>query len=491
MIRLHFTEPDNDAAWDAWIQDCGTAAQNMLADVNVTGKRKIDAVLYKRERDRLLAATHQKCAYCEHSLPATERKGDVEHYRPKGGARRMDGKIVRVLRAGVEIDHPGYYWLAYDYRNLLPACSACNRRAGDAASGMNTGKSDIFPTLNDYWAACPEEVPAEQPALLNPWLDDPAQHLFFDPDTGVAAGITERGRITVRLLGLNRDGLPERRKKACEGLRRTFGTSVHDVTRDVPRPADISELQSVIEGSAEFAAACRVECRRDSQKIISFLAPFDEHPPAVPDPGILYIYIEGPSEPVSAADTKGRPGKGEESVTHAREAKTAVVFTQTLTDEAGLPVRDPASSTYVACFDPDAEFGTLMVAEAQRRGASNVRHLVILGDGTAWIWELAAQHFPEAVQIVNLYHARQHLHELAALLEFVLDDRKEEWLTQRLAELDRGDVSAICTAARAFSLAGKRADDLETALGYFEHNADRMRYTHFKSLSVFIGFGTR
>jgi transposase len=54
-----------------------------------------------------------------------------------------------------------------------------------------------------------------------------------------------------------------------------------------------------------------------------------------------------------------------------------------------------------------------MACEARRRGAGHVRQLVILGDGAAWVWNLAAQHFPEATQIIDLYHAREHLHELA------------------------------------------------------------------------------
>jgi hypothetical protein len=493
MIHLDFTPPDGDAAWDAWIRD-GRAAveQMMLADV--TGNRPINDALYKRERDRFLAVTHKKCAYCELLLAAGQRKGDVEHYRPKGRVTRMDGevvKVVKVLRDGVEIDHPGYFWLAYDYLNLLPACSACNRRAGDAASGVNTGKSDIFPTLDNHWAACPEDVPTEQPALLNPWLDDPTQHLFFDPDTGVAAGITQRGRITVRLLGLNRDGLPEGRKKACENLRLRLQKGISDAVDDGPRSAEVITLQSVADGSAEYAAVCRVECLRANQKVMDFLASVGGQPPTPPQPDILYVCIDGTGEPVIAADTEGRPGEGDEGTAHAGEVKTAVVFTQTITDEAGLPVRDPASSTYVADFALAAEFGTRMVAEARRRGATNARHLVILGDGTAWIWNLAAQHFPDATQIVDLYHARQHLHELAKLLEFMLGDHKEEWLAQRLAELDDGVASAICAAARAFPLAGKEADDLETALGYFEYNAHRMQYAHFKSLGMFIGSGIK
>jgi hypothetical protein len=283
MIRLHFTPPDSDPTWDGWIVDGRAAVARMLA--GDTNKPVIDAALYKRQRDRFLTATYQKCAYCELRLTAGQRKGDVEHYRPKGRARRMDGKVVKVQRDGTDIDHPGYFWLAYEYLNLLPACSACNRRAGDAASGMNTGKADIFPTLDDRWAARPEDVPAEQPALLNPWLDEPSQHLLFDPDTGRVMGLTERGRITERLLGLNRDGLPEARKKACEDLRRALQLGVGDAVRRGADPADIRTLESVRDGSAEFAAICRVECLRGREKIMEFLAAMAEPPSAADDTG--------------------------------------------------------------------------------------------------------------------------------------------------------------------------------------------------------------
>jgi hypothetical protein len=284
MIRLHFTPPDGDATWDDWIRDGQAEVAMMLADVTAT--HKILAALYKRQRDRFLAATHKKCAYCELLLPAGQRKGDVEHYRPKGRARRMDGKVVKVLRDGVEIDHPGYFWLAYDYLNLLPACSACNRRAGDAASGTNTGKSDIFPTLDDRWATCPEEVSDEHPALLNPWLDEPAEHLRFDPNTGRVIPLTERGRITRDLLGLNRDGLPEARKKACQDLRRALRDAVSDaMSARGADPADLDVLQSVEDGSSEYAAFCREESLNGQQKVMKFLASIGRQPPSASDAG--------------------------------------------------------------------------------------------------------------------------------------------------------------------------------------------------------------
>jgi hypothetical protein len=243
------------------MNEAQAAVNGMLADE--TGTHMISAALYKRQRVRLLAATHGKCAYCEIRLAPGQRKGDVEHYRPKGRARGIDGKVVKIRRNGALVSHPGYYWLAYDYMNLLPACSACNRRAIDASSSMLTGKSDIFPTLDGRWASRPEEITSEQPALLNPWMaaDDPAEHLLFDPKTGLVIGLTERGKITIDVLGLNRDGLPEQRKQACITLRMALTTGTSDAVRgrSDAEPEIETLVRSVRSGYAEFAAICRAE----------------------------------------------------------------------------------------------------------------------------------------------------------------------------------------------------------------------------------------
>jgi len=212
-------------------------------------------------------------------------------------------------------------------------------------------------------------------------------------------------------------------------------------------------------------------------------------PPAGPLPDMLYIAIDGTGVPMTGAETEGHAGKGEDGRAHTREVKLCCVFTRTGLDEEGRPVRDPRSSSYLATFAPAAGFGILMAAEARRRGAAHIRQLVMLGDGAAWIWNLASQHFPEATQIVDLFHAREHLHDLAKLLEFMLGDHKQDWLDARLAELDAGDIGAICAAARAFPLTGRKADELTTALGYFEHNSHRMHYARFKSLGMFVGSG--
>ena len=115
--------------------------------------------------------------------------------------------------------------------------------------------------------------------------------------------------------------------------------------------------------------------------------------------------------------------------------------------------------------------------------------MTILGDGAPWIWGIASSKFPEATQIVDLFHAREHLHDLARLLEFMLGDRKDDWLAARLEDLDYGDIDGICAAARAYSLTGIKKDELDTALGYFQTNAPRMRYKWFRSRGLFVGSG--
>jgi hypothetical protein len=102
-----------------------------------------------------------------------------------------------------------------------------------------------------------------------------------------------------------------------------------------------------------------------------------------------------------------------------------------------------------------------------------------LGDGAAW--GMAEDLYPHATHITDIYHAREHLHDLAAHLAFITPD-PPQWLEDRKADLDAGNIDAIIEAASCYSLAGVKADELERKLGYFRNNAHRMRYQHFRAL---------
>ena len=149
-------------------------------------------------------------------------------------------------------------------------------------------------------------------------------------------------------------------------------------------------------------------------------------------------------------------------------------------------MRDPGSTSYVGSFAPAEHFATLVHAEARRRGADRIRQLVVLGDGAPWIWKLATAIVPEATPIVDIYHAREHLHDLAAGLAPVLGDGHDDWLHARLADLDAGDIEALVTETTRLPLDG----DTAKALAYFKTNAHRMRYAYFREHGMFIGSGT-
>ena len=242
-----------------------------------------------------------------------------------------------------------------------------------------------------------------------------------------------------------------------------------------------------VERAAEASGAAVAEAVRERSGLIASrkVRPM----PPSPRPGKLYGVIDGTGVPMTARETAGRAGKGEDGRARTREVKLAVFFTQDKVDDEGYPVRDRDSSSYIATFEPASVFGDLVKAEGIRRGAEHVRQFTILGDGAPWIWNIATSKFPEATQIVDLFHAREHLHDLARHLEFMLGDRKDEWLAARLEDLDYGDIDGICAAARVFPLEGIKKDELDTALGYFENNAPRMRYHWFRSRGLFTGSG--
>jgi hypothetical protein len=242
-----------------------------------------------------------------------------------------------------------------------------------------------------------------------------------------------------------------------------------------------------VERAAEASGAARAAALRERAAMITSrkLVPL----PPQPVPDMLYGAIDGTGVPMTAKETAGREGKGADGRARTREVKLGVFFTQDQVDDDGYPVRDPGSASYIATFEPAAAFGDMVKAEGIRRGADHVRQLTILGDGAAWIWNIATAKFPEATQIVDLFHAREHIHDLARQLEFMLGDRKDEWLAARLEDLDYGDIGAICRQARVFPLEGIKKDELATAVGYFENNAPRMRYKWFRSRGLFVGSG--
>jgi hypothetical protein len=250
--------------------------------------------------------------------------------------------------------------------------------------------------------------------------------------------------------------------------------------------AGITVSARTIERSAEAGAAARAASEAGAAAIVArAIVPL---PPAEPVPDMLYAEVDGTGVPVRASETEGRQGKGGDGQAGTQEVKLARLFTVSRLDDDGRPVMDPGSSTYAATFDGRDALARLVRAEYLRRGGEHFRQVVALGDGAAWIWTMAEALYPHATHIVDIYHAREHLHDLAGHLAFITPD-PAQWLADRLGELDAGNIEAIIDAARQYPLEGIKAEDLDRKLGYFEHNTHRMRYARFRSLGMFTGSG--
>jgi len=117
---------------------------------------------------------------------------------------------------------------------------------------------------------------------------------------------------------------------------------------------------------------------------------------------ILYVPMDGTGVPVVKKETLGRPGKTDGQPAHTREVKLGCVFTQTTWDQEGFAIRDPDSTTYTGAIETAEEFGQRLYLEAWKRVGATPKKVVI-GDGAEWIWNLVAEHFPDAIQIVDLY----------------------------------------------------------------------------------------
>jgi hypothetical protein len=249
---------------------------------------------------------------------------------------------------------------------------------------------------------------------------------------------------------------------ARAGAAQPFATAA-DLLADL---AGIRLSDKRIERSAETdgaAAAARIST--ESTAIArGHVAVLPAHRGTPPDK--LYIAVDGTGVPMVAAAVADRAGKAPDGRARTREVKLAALFTQTSLGTDGRPVRDPDSTSYLASFAPAAEFATLVHAEARRRGADHIRQLVVLGDGAPWIWNLATAILPEATPIVDLYHAREHLHALAA-----------------------GDIETLVTETEHLPMNDDTATNTAKALGYFTTNAHRMRYAYFRAHGLFVGSG--
>jgi Uncharacterised protein family (UPF0236) len=158
-----------------------------------------------------------------------------------------------------------------------------------------------------------------------------------------------------------------------------------------------------------------------------------------------------------------------------------------------IDIPKEGSTRYVARRTAKGGFGPLLYALAEATGLGRAQQVVVLGDGAVWIWKLVAEHFPDAVQIVDLYHAEEHVWEVAHAVYGRKGQQAPIWAKQACTLLVNGKieelVEEISKLPKIPPAEGESRSVPERAVEYFTTNAERMRYPKFRAQGMHIGSG--
>jgi len=191
----------------------------------------------------------------------------------------------------------------------------------------------------------------------------------------------------------------------------------------------------------------------------------------------FYIRFDGTGVPVRKSELVGRRGKQADGSARTREAKLGCVFTQVGLDKQGHPQRAPHSTTYVGAIESSTLFGWRIYAEALRRGLEQAKTVVVLTDGARYNHTLIQTHFPQAVHIVDLFHAYEHLTTLAQIRWGQEAKVPQAWRDR----LEAGDIGRLIRkAGQHLPASAQSKKSMLTQLCYFENNAPQMRYAEYR-----------
>jgi len=251
----------------------------------------------------------------------------------------------------------------------------------------------------------------------------------------------------------------------------------------------LRELAGIVVGAKQVertAEALGREIAKDERTVVE---------PSLPCAPTMYLGMDGTGVPMRASELEGRPGKQPDGKAKTREVKLVTIWSAEGRDDEGTPVRDPGSVTYSAAIESAAshdtdtvpsDFAQRVEREALRRGFDRTAHRVVLGDGAPWIWNLADEFFPGAVQIVDLFHAKEYLSTVGKAIYGAGSDMAAHWAKQRHDELDKGKLAALVAAVRRHA---DRNDEARKCADYITRNRERMCYPEFRARGLCTSTG--
>ncbi len=268
-----------------------------------------------------------------------------------------------------------------------------------------------------------------------------------------------------------------RRMMARQGARECFRESAEDLEFLADLRVGAKDVERIAENTGSV-----VEDWMSREATLAILDPPDESPET------LYVEFDGTGVPTRKKELMGSKGKAPDGKARTREVKLGCVFTQTELDENGKPVRDAGSTSYVGAIEKSTDFGYRIRAEAVRRGLLGAGRLVALTDGAAYNKTIIGEHFPDAIHILDFYHATEHLGDF--LRDVCLQPADGELFHDLRDLIWRGRIDdLIMRMGRLLPRSGPRRKKGKSEINYFKNNAYAMRYEEFRGQGLFIGSG--
>ena len=205
----------------------------------------------------------------------------------------------------------------------------------------------------------------------------------------------------------------------------------------------------------------------------------------------FYAQLDGTGIPLRREELDEVAGRQPDGTARTREVKVAACFTQTLLGAQKEPLRDPDSTTYAATTERCGPFADLALTEARRRAMGTAAEIVVISDAAEWIKRTVGTHFPEAVWVLDWYHATEYIHDIATRLHGLENSaasrQAKAWKDMALRD-QIGEVIKEANA-QAAALPEDQRELVEQKVAYLKKNQDGMMYGTFRKKNMFIGSG--
>ena len=265
-----------------------------------------------------------------------------------------------------------------------------------------------------------------------------------------------------------------------------------------------SRAGSYQEASDDLAAYAGLQFDpRDLGRIVADVAPglrealshlnpaTDPKSPPIP---VLYVSCDGTGTPMRREELEGIKGKQQDGSARTREAKLGCVFTQTTRDAEGKPLRDPGSTSYTGTYQGCREVAVLLRQEARRRGLDRAQQVVYIGDGAAWVWENCRLTFPGAIEILDFYHASEHVGQLSAAIHDNDPPQAAACRSRWCHEMKQSSPAPLLDESHALldshpDWSETKREAIQLQINYLESHANRTEYGQYQANGWFIGSG--